>query len=74
VEVAAAVALRAVVVLVGTAVVADVEDGLVPKPRTAPVPRTSQQQTGYGNYGAGFGNYYGNTGRGNGGWGGNYGH
>lgn len=30
------------------------------------------QATGYGNYGAGFGNYYGNTNRG--GWGGNYGH
>ncbi|KAJ5594858.1 uncharacterized protein N7459_001066 [Penicillium hispanicum] len=29
-------------------------------------------QTGYANYGAGFGNYYGNTGRG--GWGNNYGH
>ncbi|KAJ5103622.1 Ubiquitin system component Cue [Penicillium argentinense] len=32
----------------------------------------THQATGYGNYGAGFGNYYGNTGRG--GWGGNYGH
>ncbi|KAJ5095429.1 hypothetical protein NUU61_004785 [Penicillium alfredii] len=32
----------------------------------------SHQASGYGNYGAGFGNYYGNSGRG--GWGGNYGH
>lgn len=36
--------------------------------------QTHHQATGYGAYGAGFGNnYYGNTGRG-GGWGGNYGH
>ncbi|KAJ5773941.1 Ubiquitin system component Cue [Penicillium paradoxum] len=32
----------------------------------------THQASGYGNYGAGFGNYYGNSGRG--GWGGNYGH
>ena len=31
----------------------------------------AHQTSGYGNYGAGFGNYYGNT---RGGWGGNYGH